>query len=106
VTVAKVRRRRNISRWCQQRFFGLASLGVVLLGQFGILLVAVFAPDEPPAIGEIRRHWTDDLATWWLACSVTAVLLAVLGLVADRERDIAALGLSAAFAGFLWPWGA
>lgn len=93
----------------RERAFGLLSLVLVALGQFTILLAILFAPEQPDSIVEaaertFERHWTDQWPHWLLLCSLSAGVVALVGLVADKRRDAAALGLAWAFVGFVWPY--
>ena len=93
--------------WFKDRAFGLVALALAAAGQVPILLAILFAPedDSDSVLDVFERHWTDGLGDWWLVFGAAA-LVAVLGLAADKHRDMAAIALAAAFMGFAWPWGA
>jgi hypothetical protein len=93
--------------WVKDRAFGLLALALAAAGQVAVLLAILFAPEDDPnsVLDTLETHWTDGLGGWWLGLSGVAGLVALLGLVADKHRDMAATALGAAFIGFIWPWG-
>ncbi len=93
--------------WLKDRAFGLVALALAAGGQVAVVLAILFAPEDDPnsVLDTFQTHWTDGLGGWWLGLSGVAALVAVLGLAADKHRDIAGAALAAAVIGFIWPWG-
>ena len=87
---------------------GLVAIALAAAGQVAVLLAILFAPGDDPnlVLDTFETHWTDGLGGWWLGLTGVAALIALLGLAADKHRDVAGLALGAAFVGFIWPWGA
>jgi hypothetical protein len=78
--------------WVKDRAFGLVALALAAAGQVAVLLAILFAPEDDPnlVLDTFETHWTDGLGGWWLGLSGLAAVVALLGLVADKHRDMAA----------------